>query len=144
MADIIPTIRHSKQRDAILMNLRSRMDHPTADVIYEDVRKEIPNISLGTVYRNLSLLVQLGEIQQLSIDNGSDHYDGNPAPHYHFTCSACGRVMDMDSVPFADHFSQIVNQHFAGRIDRHTALFYGLCENCYSPDKERDNHSKYL
>ena len=70
------TLKYSRQRESIKEFLMTRKDHPTADVVYENVRKIYPNISLGTVYRNLSLLSELGEIQKLSNFGGADHFDG--------------------------------------------------------------------
>lgn len=77
------TIKYSRQRESIKRFLMSRDDHPTADTIYMHVRKEFPNISLGTVYRNLSLLTQQGEIQKITTD-GADRYDRHVEPHSHF------------------------------------------------------------
>ena len=90
------TLKYSRQRESIKANLMSRHDHPTADALYASIREEFPNISLGTVYRNLNLLVETGEILKLTCGNGPDHYDGNAAPHYHFVCRECGQVYDMD------------------------------------------------
>ncbi len=66
--------------------LKSPKTHPTASRIYEMVREDIPNISLGTVYRNLAQLDKEGNILTLTVKEGSDHFDGNPEPHYHFDC----------------------------------------------------------
>ena len=92
----MPAIKHSKQREAIMAFLKTRYDHPTADTVYMNIRQEFPNISLGTVYRNLSLLADLGEIQKLTPGQGPDRFDANVQPHYHFICKTCGQVMDMD------------------------------------------------
>ena len=75
------TLKYSRQRESIKEFLMTRKDHPTADVVYENVKKIYPNISLGTVYRNLSLLSDLGEIQKLSSFGGADHFDGCVIPH---------------------------------------------------------------
>lgn len=69
--------KFSRQRESIKNNLMGRTDHPTAETVYSDIRQEYPNISLGTVYRNLSLLADLGEIQKISTENGLT-FDGNP------------------------------------------------------------------
>ena len=87
-------IKRSRQRECIKEFLMGRCDHPTADMIYTHVREEFPHISLGTVYRNLSLLSELGEIRKLSC-NGPDRFDANTMPHYHFTCKQCGQVEDL-------------------------------------------------
>ena len=98
-------IKRSKQRDAIQQCLIGRYDHPTAETVYMDIKDEFPNISLGTVYRNLSLLADLGEIQKLTVSGGPDRFDGNPKPHYHFGCRSCGCVMDLD-LPQQDALNQ--------------------------------------
>ena len=90
------TLKYSRQRESIKANLMSRRDHPTADALYASIREEFPNISLGTVYRNLNLLVETGEILKLTCGNGPDHYDGNATPHYHFVCRECGQIYDID------------------------------------------------
>ena len=83
-------LKRSKQRESIKKFLISRYDHPTAETVYMNIKEEFPNISLGTVYRNLSLLADIGEIQKLSTGIGPDRVDGNPKPHYHFICKECG------------------------------------------------------
>ena len=77
------TLKYSRQRESIKVCLQGRKDHPTADMLYTDVRKEFPNISLGTVYRNLSLLSELGEIKRLTTGDGPDRFDGDTSTHHH-------------------------------------------------------------
>ena len=89
-------IKRSRQREAILNNIMLRKDHPTAEDVYNSVRKEYPNISLGTVYRNLSLLVDMGHAVKVPCDDGSVHFDGRVMPHYHFQCTECGAIIDLD------------------------------------------------
>ena len=88
-------LKYSRQREAIKTFLAGRYDHPTAETVYLGIKEEFPNISLGTVYRNLSLLSDIGEIQKLSTGIGPDRFDGNPAPHYHFICKHCGSILDL-------------------------------------------------
>lgn len=90
--------KYSRQRECILKNLQSRRDHPTADMVYESVQIEEPNISLGTVYRNLSFLTENGQILKISTGIGPDHFDGFTEAHNHFVCRKCGRVLDLDYV----------------------------------------------
>ena len=120
---------HSKQREAILDFLATRKDHPTADVVYTNVRKQLPNISLGTVYRNLTLLSDNGEILRLRVGDGTDHFDADISPHYHFICKNCGCVLDleMDNI---DKINEIAAKNFNGEIEGHCTYFYGLCSNC--------------
>lgn len=123
------TLKYSRQRESIKACLMNRHDHPTADVLYLSIRNEFPNISLGTVYRNLNLLVDLGEIQKLSCGKGPDRFDADTHPHYHFVCKECGEVQDlpMDASP---HITESARQYCSGQIDSHTTYFYGVCENC--------------
>ena len=122
-------LKNSKQRDAIKSFLMTRYDHPTAETVYMNVKKEFPNISLGTVYRNLSLLSEIGEIQKLSTGIGPDRFDGNPSPHYHFICNHCGSVLDLD-VTGLDHINVLASQNFDGEIEGHLIYFYGKCPDC--------------
>ena len=78
------TLKYSRQRESIKACLMGRKDHPTADALYTSIREQFPNISLGTVYRNLNLLVELGEIRKLSCGDGTDHFDYDTSPHYHY------------------------------------------------------------
>lgn len=123
------TLKYSRQREAIKDFLMTRNDHPTADVVYSNVRTESPNISLGTVYRNLTLLADLGEIARLRVGDGVDHFDADTSPHYHFVCSDCGSVIDleMDSI---DSINQTAAKNFDGQIAGHITYFYGLCLHC--------------
>ena len=124
-------MKYSKQRECILNSLQSRYDHPTADMIYESVRTELPNISLGTVYRNLSLLVENGQILRLTTGIGPDHFDGCVKPHNHFTCNKCGKVMDMDYVP-GENIIEKASDSFDGMIEDCQLQFFGKCRDCLS------------
>ena len=123
------TVKHSKQREMIYAFLKTRKDHPTADVVYENVRIERPNISLGTVYRNLTLLTDLGQIQRLRVGDGTDHFDADISPHYHFICSKCGAVIDLEMDSIED-ILDTAGENFDGTIEGHVTYFYGLCGNC--------------
>ena len=129
MKEVRVTLRHSKQRDVIMEFLSTRKDHPTADVVYMNVRKEFPNISLGTVYRNLTLLAELGEIQRLRLGDGMDHFDADTSPHYHFVCSECGSVIDLE-MQSIESITELAGAAFDGKIAGHVTYFYGLCGNC--------------
>ena len=112
-------IKRSRQREAIRQCLTGRYDHPTAETVYMSIKDEFPNISLGTVYRNLSLLSDLGEVQKITVSGGPDRFDGNPAPHYHFSCRECGCVMDLD-MPSQEQLNQIAAEQFDGTIENHS------------------------
>ena len=122
-------LKHSKQRDMIKDFLMSRKDHPTADVVYMNVRQQYPNISLGTVYRNLTLLADIGEIQRLRLGDGVDHFDADTSMHYHFICNDCGSVIDLE-MESIEPITEVAAKHFKGHIAGHITHFYGSCENC--------------
>ena len=121
--------KHSRQRECIKEFLTNRFDHPTAETIYLNVKKEFPNISLGTVYRNLSLLTNQGIIRKLSTGIGPDRFDGNTSPHYHVLCTECGSVLDLD-MENIDHINTLAGSQFDGEIYGHVTYFLGKCRNC--------------
>ena len=123
--------KHSKQREAILTFLQTRTDHPNAETVYQNVRKNIPNISLGTVYRNLNLLSDQGKILKLHMEDVIDHFDANTSPHYHFLCTKCHQVYDVP-IPFEDNKDLDIKASscFEGKIKGHITYFSGLCPKC--------------
>lgn len=124
-------IKYSRQRESILNNLLSRYDHPTADMVYESVRTRQPNISLGTVYRNLSQLAESGQILKITTGIGPDRFDGHTHEHVHFICTACGNVYDMDYLPrerLTEEAAKALSAN--GQIDGYHLQFYGRCQNC--------------
>ncbi|MCD8326927.1 MAG: transcriptional repressor [Lachnospiraceae bacterium] len=124
------TVKHSRQRECIKSFLMTRKDHPTADTVYMHVRDQFPNISLGTVYRNLSLLVELGEIQRINVGDGVDHFDADTSKHYHIVCTKCGSVQDI-RMEVPQLLSQ-ANSNYDGVVTGQTIHFYGLCPKCKS------------
>ena len=122
-------LKYSRQREIIKDFLMTRHDHPTADVVYMNVRQMYPNISLGTVYRNLTLLADIGEIRRLRGGDGVDHFDAEISPHYHFICNRCGAVLDLD-MENIDGIRDIANRNFDGCIQGYIAYFYGICPDC--------------
>lgn len=122
-------VKYSRQRQLIHSFLMSRKDHPTADVVYQNVRQEYPNISLGTVYRNLTLLADRGEIQRLQVGDGVDHFDADTSRHCHFVCSDCGCVTDLPLGCMEDMLAD-ARKHFDGKIERQATYFYGHCRDC--------------
>ena len=126
----MPALKYSRQREAIKCFLMARKDHPTADVVYHSLRADFPNISLGTVYRNLTLLADLGEIARLRLGDGVDHFDADTSRHYHFICSECGSVLDLHT-EFPDSFDSLHGTSVDGnRIDGHAVYFQGICRCC--------------
>ena len=122
-------LKHSRQRDSIKEFLATRKDHPSADIVYMGVRQTFPNISLGTVYRNLTLLADIGEIARLRVGDGVDHFDYDTSPHYHFICSRCGCVKDLE-LPFTEELIEAAKESFTGEIEGQMTYFYGRCPEC--------------
>ncbi len=119
-------MRSSRQRDAVLEVLRSSCDHPTADMIFERVRTEIPNISLGTVYRNLGQLKDEGFITVVESSDTKVHYEGNLTEHIHFLCKKCHNITDVwckSPVP-----SQLAEMGL--QVESQKTVYYGVCKNC--------------
>lgn len=126
--------RHSKQRDAVKAFLLSTDTHPTADYVYEVLQADFPNISLGTVYRNLNFLVEHGEAIRLDCGDGVIHFDGVTKPHNHFFCRNCHRIFDLE-MDGIDHINIIANAGFDGRIEKHILYFSGLCRDCIQAEE---------
>lgn len=122
------TLKYSRQRECIKNFLLSRYDHPTADTIYINVKKEFPNISLGTVYRNLALLTDLGEIIKITTD-GPDRFDAHVDPHSHFICRKCHGILDI-YIENENFINEKAQKNFPGQIEGYTIQYYGLCRDC--------------
>lgn len=122
-------LKYSRQRESIKEFLASTTEHPTADTVYLHVRKEFPRISLGTVYRNLNLLADIGEAVKIATPDGGDRFDGTTNPHYHLLCTDCGKVIDLD-MDIQTSLNGLAEKSFDGSVHSHTALFYGTCHDC--------------
>lgn len=118
---------YSRQREAILKELQSRCDHPTANQVYEGVRKVIPNISLGTVYRNLAALVESGDILSVAVGDGFEHFDGDKSFHLHLHCKGCGEIIDA-RVPEGE--IEAVSRYDGFIPETSVCVVYGTCKNC--------------
>lgn len=124
-------LKYSRQRASIKEYLMSTHGHPTADTVYLHVKEEFPHISLGTVYRNLNLLADMGEAVKIPTPDGGDRFDGDTHPHYHVVCTSCGKVMDLAmGEDYIDSVNQAADKHFNGTINSHKTLFYGTCPEC--------------
>ena len=125
--------KYSRQRESIKDFLATRKDHPTADMVYQNVRRQNPNISLGTVYRNLTLLAESGEINRLNMGDGVDHFDADTSPHYHLLCTKCGKVVDLE-VESIESITDTAAAVFDGHVAGHVTYFYGTCCECTKPE----------
>ena len=126
-------LKKSQQRAAIRSYLQTCSDHPTAAEIHQALIKEHPNLSLGTVYRNLNLMVSLGEVQKISFSDEADRYDGTLMPHYHHICTSCGAVHDiqMQQISGVEQLAQNFTEH---KITSHQLVFFGTCQDCASAE----------
>ncbi len=124
-----PTKKHFRKRDAILTCLRQTRSHPSADWIYHQLKPQIPDLSLGTVYRNLTLFKEQGLIRSLGTVNGIERFDGCLEPHVHFVCNGCGGVQDLENVELPTPKAEAI-----GTVEGCQLTFTGRCLNCM--DKE--------
>jgi Fur family peroxide stress response transcriptional regulator len=123
--------RNTTQRETILRILSGTKSHPTADQIYDEVRKKIPNISKGTVYRNLKVLQELGQIRELNLNGTTSRFEVAHSNHYHFRCEDCGKVLDLDA-PIYKELDRQVAERTGLKILYHQLEFRGLCHDCQS------------
>ena len=126
--------RKSSQRDAILRIVKNTTSHPGADWVYRQVRKEIPNISMGTVYRNLHLLAQSEDIKELGIPGTPSRFDGRTSNHHHLVCEKCGRIFDLDESVDSDMEAKIF-QKTGFKVRIQYLKFIGLCSDCQEMNK---------
>lgn len=120
--------RTTRQRTVILEELRSVQSHPTADELYTMTKARLPRISLGTVYRNLDLLVQQGEIACLEMASAQKRFDGNPQPHHHVRCTCCGKVVDVQCAVASPSPDAVQMEGFV--VTGVRVEFEGVCEAC--------------
>lgn len=130
--------RTTRQKKVILELLQGTDIHPTADWVYEEARKILPGISLGTVYRNLRVLTESNVIRELNYGSTYSRYDGNPSEHYHFVCTECERVMDVP-MEVQGHLNVDLEEKTGWQIQTHRLEFYGLCSDCQEGNKGLEN-----
>ncbi|MBU4316579.1 MAG: transcriptional repressor [Proteobacteria bacterium] len=123
------TLRLTRQRSIILQELQNLKTHPNADEIYEIVRKDIPRISLGTVYRNLEILSDIGQIQKLELGGTVKRFDGNTENHYHIRCIHCNKIVDA-SMDLIKDLEKNLNGNSGFTILDHRLEFLGICRDC--------------
>ncbi len=121
--------KRSRQREKILSLLQSTKTHPTAAWVYESLKKELPDLSLGTVYRNLGILSDLGLVRVLQSGSTFDRFDAVMTDHYHFICENCGKVEDVSLPPLPNIDVEAARQ-LGHPVSRHRLDFYGLCSEC--------------
>lgn len=122
-------MKFSKQRELILNEVRNNHLHPTADIIYTNLKKDNPGLSLGTVYRNLSQLTEHGFISKLSMPNQSDRFDMNTKPHAHLICEICNNIFDIES-SYIDTFINDLSKKEDIEVSNYDIILKGICNNC--------------
>ena len=124
------TRKHSKKRDAILECIRNTKCHPSAEWVYQHLKPDFPDLSLGTVYRNISMFKDEGVIQSIGVVNGLERYDYTTEPHTHFICTTCGQVVDLDHVVLPA--AVLEDAASGGTITSYQLQFTGVCAKCCS------------
>ncbi len=128
--------KRSKKRDAILCALQETKEHPSAEMLYETLKPLYPDLSLGTVYRNLSLFLDSGEIVCVGNVNGQDRYDADTSAHAHFVCTGCNRVVDLALADQLTGLYEDVESEIGCEVWSHSLTFSGSCRDC----KEKASH----
>lgn len=120
---------YSKQREIIYDAMKDNRSHPTADELYNQLKPKNPLLSIGTVYRNLNLLVEKGLIDRIKVPNGPDRFDRKDRPHYHMICKVCGKIVDIPKSYININNSELVNSDMAS-VEEINVICYGKCKNC--------------
>ena len=122
--------KHFRKRDAILTCLRETTEHPSAEWVFSQLKQEIPDLSLGTVYRNLSLFKEQGLITSLGTVNGVERFDANVVPHVHYICTGCGKVLDLHQIRVPEELNQAAAVDSGGQVTGCQLTFTGVCGRC--------------
>lgn len=130
-------MKYSKQRELIKKAVLFNPVHPTAEEVYNLLRKDNPNISLGTVYRNLNKLSEINIIQKIPVPNAADHFDGRTDTHYHIFCTKCGKMHDVEfsGCEECSRVSQINTDYV---VKGFKLIFYGICKKCQKSENKKE------
>lgn len=128
--------KHFRKRDAILTCVRQTTVHPTADWVYARLKPEFPDLSLGTVYRNLSYFKDQGLIASLGAVGGVERFDGNTAPHVHYICTRCCRVLDLQDIAVPVELRSAAAALTGGSVCGCRLTFTGVCGSCQNSSEE--------
>lgn len=127
-----PAQRYSKKREAIITTLKSTTTHPGAEWIYLQLKETYPDISLGTVYRNLSQFKEQGRVLSLGYVNGVERFDGNTDPHVHFVCTTCGQIHDLHHLQVPSQLCTDAAEELGATVSQCQLTFTGTCGQCQS------------
>ena len=126
--------KYSRQRELILQSLRNRVDHPTAEMLYADLKTQMPEIGIATVYRNLSDLCEMGEVKKLKSQIGADRFDGNKEEHIHFECNQCHEIEDIfihdGQSKRIDNEIKRLSENIGAECESANISLFGLCKKC--------------
>ena len=131
-------VRQSKKRDAMLALLQRTVRHPSADWVYQQMKGEFPDLSLGTVYRNLNHLYAHGLIRRVGVVNGQERYDGMVAPHSHFICDRCGTILDLPKQDPGEDYLEAVGVQYGFKAEGCEFIVRGVCRDCVGDQTEAD------
>lgn len=120
----------SRKRTAILNALQETTVHPTADWVYAQLKPRYPNLSLGTVYRNLKKFCDSGKAISIGVIGGQEHFDGNVKPHAHFVCEQCGAVLDIHQTFFGGDELMALSEKVGMQVEEAAVMFRGVCGKC--------------
>ena len=123
-----------RKRNAILECLRNTQAHPSAETLHQMLQKEHPDISLATVYRNLTLFKNQGLIKSLGTVNGIERFDGNTMPHVHFVCGSCDSVLDLPQLEPPESLCSAAAKATGGQVTGCQLMFTGTCQNCLTQE----------
>lgn len=129
------TQKQFRKRNAILSCLQQTKAHPSAEWIYASLKPQIPDLSLGTVYRNLALFKEQGLITSLGTVQGVERFDAETAPHVHHICCQCGKVQDMEQIRVPGELCQAAEKEAGGQVVSCQLTFTGYCGEC---EKEKE------
>lgn len=127
-------IRYSKKRSAILELLQSTTTHPSAEWLFQQLKPEYPNLSLGTIYRNLIFFQEQGEVISVGVVNGQERFDATTETHSHFICDDCGCVVDLHHLKMDEVLGKKVTEKCGLEVDRFDLKVYGRCADCQASD----------
>lgn len=130
-----PAAKQFRKRNAILSCLRQTDLHPSAEMVHEMLQAEHPDISLATVYRNLSRFKNQGIIQSIGTVNGIERFDANTNPHVHFVCGSCSSVLDLHQMEIPQQLCSYAAQLSGCQVDSCQLMFSGTCRACLAKSK---------
>lgn len=124
------TTKHFRKRDTILDYLRHTTAHPSAERIFTDLKEEIPDLAMGTVYRNLTLFKQQGLVSSVATVRGVERFDANTQPHVHFICRHCDAVIDLHQMQVPKELQSTAEACIGGQVEECQLSFTGFCREC--------------